>query len=230
MVSHQISSYCIILYFHIYLSWRAGSPHVALYMYSKYFDFDFRIRNTFVLFYSICVAWAPAACTLQYTYIIIYRYYRDILADKIKTTCTLQYTYFIIYRYYRDILAPTQQTQSCVCVCVCASVQSCLLYIYIYIYIYMLTYAEVCWLRCHCLRMASHLMLMYADYADVHFLSLAFQHKCSGRSWAHEPVLNRDRNVHDTTAPAVYSLWFGRSPADFRLSQLRFAKSRLRFA
>ena len=125
MVSHQISSYCIILCFHIYLSWRAGSLHVALYMYSKYFYFDFRIR---------------------------------------------------------------------------------------------------------CLRMASHLMLMYADYADVHFLSLAFQHKCSGRSWAHEPVLYRDRNVHDTTAPAVYSLWFGRSPADFRLSQLRFVKSRLRFA
>ena len=40
-----------------------------------------------ILFYSILFVLheAPAACTLQYTYIIIYMYYRDILADKIET-------------------------------------------------------------------------------------------------------------------------------------------------
>ena len=34
-------------------------------------------------------------------------------------------------------------------------------------------------------------------------LSLALEHKCSGRSRGHELVWYRDRNVYDTIAPAV---------------------------
>ncbi len=103
MVSHQISSYCIILYFHIYLSWRAGSLNVALYMYSKYFYFDFRIRNTFVLFYSICIAWAPAACTLQYTYIIIYRYYMEAVCVCVFVHQCSHASYIIYMYIYADV-------------------------------------------------------------------------------------------------------------------------------
>ncbi len=55
----------------------------------------------------------------------------------------MQYTYNIIYMYYRDMLADKIETlqhnrHKAVYVCVCASVHSCLIYIYIYIY------ADVC--------------------------------------------------------------------------------------